>query len=720
MTVNEVKHTSSTDNDEIDIGQILQSFWVGKWLILSFACIAALISIAYVYMAQPIYSGNALLQIEAKSSGLTGLSDLTAGLTGGGSSETSTELELLRSRKVILPTIERFNLEIQALPATFPVFGGFLYRQFGQNTGFAAPLWGDVFSFSKNYAWGGEVINVRQFDLPESLYNKQFHVVMLAQEKYRLERNGEMIFEAKIGEKHHDEKSDIDILIDKLEARPGTYFTLSHIDTISVINDLLERLTVKETGKTSGIVNISLLGPEKQQIKDIITHMLATYQQQNIEYNSIESGKNIDFVAKQLPDAEAKVKRAEKKIYEYRLTNRTVDLTLKTQQLLDQLLKLEENLNQLKLQEPELSRKFKRQHPLYVEFLRKQKDLETKKREVELKTAEIPTEQFNVFRLRRDVQLNETIYLQLLNRYEGLKIIQAGTSGSIRVIDDTIVQPKAAKPNKKLVVAISSLAGILLALIYLIIRSMRVPTLRDADALEERGFKIFASIEKSRKQLSLNNQKSKNDQLRILAASNPDDLAVETLRGLRTNLSHTISTAKNNIVMITSAGDGVGKSFVAQNLAALLAQSGSKTLLIDADLRDGKLHDGFGLGAENGLAEHLADKAEFDDICQQSKIDNLSFISRGKVVANPSELLMSKTFAEFCQKHKAEFDYIIIDTPSILSVTDAAIIGKLAATCLMVVGQNISQMKQIDQESQRLDLAGVEISGYIFNAAHKK
>ena len=718
--MNEVKQTASAQNDEIDIGEIIQSLWAGKWLIMSFAFICAVTSIAYVFMAQPIYSGNALLQIEAKSSGITGLSDLTSGFGGGlGGSETSTELELLRSRKVIIPTIEKFNMQIQAAPLTFPVFGGFFQRQFGQNNGFAQPLWSSIFPFSQDYAWGGESINVVRFDLPQNLYDTKFHVVILDQESYRLERNGNILFEAKIGEKHHDETTDIDIHINQLEGRAGTYFTLYHINQIYVINDLLERLSVVENGKTSGIVSISLLGPDKREIKDVVSHVLSTYQQQNIEYNNIEAGKSLAFVAEQIPDAKTKVKQAEQELYEYRLTNKTVDLTLKTQQLLNQLLKLEESLNELKLQEPELSRKFKRQHPLYVEFLRKQKDLKAKRTEVELKTAEIPTEQFNVFRLTRDVELNETIYLQLLNRFEGLKIIQAGTSGSIRVIDDTIVQPKAAKPKKPIIVSVSTLAGIVVAMAYIIIRFMLNAALKSPEALEERGLKIFGAIDKSRHQAKLNRQKSRTGELRLLAATNPDDLAVEALRAVRTNLSHTLSTADNNIVMITSAGDGVGKSFIAQNIAALWAQSGHKTLLIDADLRRGKLHQSFGLTVNQGLAEHLAGKAEFDDICRQSKIDNLSFIGRGEISINPSELLMSNGFAKFCQKHNQDYDYIIIDTPSILTVTDAAIIGKLAATSMMVVGKNISQMKQIDLATQRLDLAGVTISGYIFNDPQK-
>lgn len=712
-----MKQTPTLDSDEINISQILQSLWAGKWLIILVAFIAAIISIAHVLTAVPIYTGNALLQIEAKSSGLTGLSGLTAGLTGGGGSETSTELELLKARKVIIPTIKKYNLEIKAKPILFPYIGAYFYPRFNPDNGFAAPLAADIFPSSKNYAWGGEQISVSQFDVPKHFNNRQFHIVALGSNKYRLELNGNAMFEGQIGQQFHDENTNIDILVDKLKARIGTHFSLSRIDSIYAINDVLGRLTVAENGKTSGIVNISFIGPDKQEIKNIINHILLTYQEQNIEYNNIEAGKNIDFIANQLPDAEAKIRKAENLLYEYRLTNETVDLTIKTQQLLDQLLDIEENLGRLKLDEPELSRKFKRQHPLYIEFLERQKNLEAQKRKIEQRTSKIPTEQFNVYRLTRDVELNETIYIQLLNRHEGLKIIQAGTSGSIRVIDTTIVQPRAIKPDKKFIVAISTLAGIMLAMLYLIIRSMFVATLKDMKPLEEAGFKIFGTIAKSPNQLKLIKQKPRDRELRILAAIKPDDLAVEALRGLRTNLSHTVQTADNNIIMIASADAKVGKSFIAQNIAALLAQSGSKTLLIDADLRAGKLHDSIGINNSNGLTDYLTDKVEFENICHQSKIDNLDFISHGGKTSNPSELLMNKIFTSLCQKHKTNYDYIIIDTPSILAFTDAAIIGNVAATSLMVVGKDISQMSQIDLASQRLELAGVKITGYIFNAA---
>lgn len=710
---------TTIDDDEIDISQIVKTLWNGKWLIILISIITGGLGVAYAFMATPIYQGNALLQIEAKSGGASGLSGLTEGLSLGGGSATSTELELLKSRKVVRPTVERFHLDIVAKPITFPMIGGYVYRKFGQNNGISQAFLGEYFGFFENYAWGGEKINVSQFDVPESLYEEIFNVILLADLQYRLELRGVEIFKGEIGKKYHIESQNIDILIGKLEGRVGASFDLVHRDPILAVNDLIEDILVAESGKTSGIVEISLQGEDRAQIKQIITHILTTYQQQNIEYNNVEANDNLNFVANQLPEAAEKVELAETKIYEYKRVNNTIDLNQKTQQLLKKLLDIEGQLNELKLGESELLRKFKPEHPLYKDFLRKQGDLEEKKKEIELETSKIPTEQFEVFKLQRDVELSEKIYLQLLNRHEGLKIIQAGTSGSIRVIDDTIVHPKAVKPQKMIVVIVSTFIGIIIAMAYLLVRSMVGNKIENVEQLKGLGFKIYALVGESVSQKKFDRLDAKRGELRILAELKSEDLAVEALRGLRTNLCFTVAEADNNVIMITGASPSVGKSFVAQNLAALLAQTGKKTLLVDVDLRRGKLHEAFGMDVAPGLVDYLSGDVEFTEVCRETRIKNLDIITCGQKSSCPSELLMSEKFTELCTKYQQDYDFIILDTSPILAVTDAAIVGKLAATSIMVVRQGVSQLKEVELATQRLTLTGIDVTGYVFNGADK-
>lgn len=711
---------SQVDEDEIDIGQIISALWRGKWLIILLSIITGAMGVTYAIVATPIYESNALLQIEAKSgaSGLpNGLNDILS--LGGGGAATSTELELLKSRKVIVPTIAKFHLEIIAEPKTFPIIGSYLHRTYIQKMGFRTPLFADYFDFTQAYAWGGEQIIVKQFKVPEYLYETRFDVIALGDAKYSLNLNNNEILIGELGEIYHIDDLNVDIQLDVLTGRIGTHFNLKHLDPILVADKLISDLIVAENGKTSGIVGMSLQGKDKTQIENIISYVLSTYQQQNIEYNSIEASKNLDFMADQLPDAAEQLRIAEEKIYEYRLTNKTVNLDAKSQQILAELLTVERELNKLKLQESDLSRKFKKQHPIYIEFLRKQKELEVKKSEITAQTAQISTEQFETFRLQRDVELAQTLYLQMVNRFESLKIIKAGTSGSIRVIDEAIVHPKAVKPQKVIIVIVATVAGIIFGIGFVLIRPMLVGGINNRRQLDVLGYNIYATIGTSANQKRLSKLKPKRGELRILSELKPDDMVVEALRNLRTNIHFTVAEADNNLIMLVGASPLVGKSFVVQNLAALLAQSGKKILLVDADLRRGKLHDAFGITSDPGLADYLKDDAELKQVCRETRAKNLDIITCGRKSSNPSELLLSENFAKLCKTQQKKYDYIIIDTPPVLAVTDASIIGEYAGTTLMVVRQDVSKLDEVEQAVGKLALTDIIVKGYVFNAANK-
>ena len=120
------------------------------------------------------------------------------------------------------------------------------------------------------------------------------------------------------------------------------------------------------------------------------------------------------------------------------------------------------------------------------------------------------------------------------------------------------------------------------------------------------------------------------------------------------------------------------------------------------------------------MSEYLANAAELDEVLVTSKIKNLDIITRGKCPPNPSELLMGKKFDEFCEAQKSNYDFIILDSPPILAVTDAAIAGKYCGTSMMVVKQGVNHLKEVELATNKLALSGVEIKGYIFNGISKK
>jgi tyrosine-protein kinase Etk/Wzc len=201
----------------------------------------------------------------------------------------------------------------------------------------------------------------------------------------------------------------------------------------------------------------------------------------------------------------------------------------------------------------------------------------------------------------------------------------------------------------------------------------------------------------------------------ILARTNPKDLVVESLRGLRTSLQFAMKDASNNVVAITGPGPGGGKSFIAVNLAWVLADSGRRVLLVDANLRGGWLHRCFGAERGPGLAELIRGSADLDEAIRPVPGQRLSLLPTGELPHNPAELLMSDRFTSLVTWMSAEYDLVIIDTPPILAVTDAALVGRHAGVNLMVVRAGAHPMREVSAAVQRLELNGVPVKGVIFN-----
>ena len=205
----------------------------------------------------------------------------------------------------------------------------------------------------------------------------------------------------------------------------------------------------------------------------------------------------------------------------------------------------------------------------------------------------------------------------------------------------------------------------------------------------------------------------------VLAVVKPNDLAVESLRSLRTLLNYEQRLGHNKVIAVTSPSPGAGKSFVCVNLGAVLAGAGKRVLVIDGDMRKGRVHEYFQIENNTGLSDIIshveANDAEFNKVILNTSVKNLDFIPVGTMPPNPSELLLHKKFELMLDVVSDDYDHIIIDSPPILAATDAAIIGNLAGTTLLVVKDNQNSLNEIEQSVKQLEHAGVNLRGAVYN-----
>ncbi|WP_434566511.1 polysaccharide biosynthesis tyrosine autokinase [Vibrio chagasii] len=696
---------SHTDNsDEIDLGKLLGVLLDAKWLIMLTTFVFAVLGIAFALLSTPIYKADALIQIEEKSSG--GISSMVGDMGELFSQESSatTEVEIIKSRMILGETVDKFNLTTVTAPIYAPIVG----------KGFAR-LTGDI-----NH------IAVSRFTLPNyaSDYSHTIQIVDAEQGTYQLVRDDErVILQGKVGELATAD--DYSLFVAGFESHNGFEFSIAQRSRLEAIEWLKKSLSLSEQGKQTGILKLSFEGENKQQITEILNHISQIYFLQNVKRNSAEAEKSLEFLESHLPGIKSELTGYEDTLNNYRQKNESIDLGLEAQSTLKVMVELEAQLNELTFKESEISQRFTKDHPAYKSLLDKRKTLLREKDRLNEQIQKLPKTQREVLRMTRDVEVNQQIYIQLLNKVQELSIIKAGTVGNVRILDDAQAYASAVKPKKPLIVVLATLLGGMLSVAFVLVKAAFHRGVESPDQIEQIGLPVYAAVPKSDLQIELTNRfKSKKIQTKgaqaLLAESNPADLSVEALRGLRTSLHFAMLEAKNNILMISGPAPGIGKSFISTNFAAVAAKTDQKVLIIDADMRKGYLQQSFGVKWENGLSDILSNKQEFTQSVKATPVENLDIITRGQVPPNPSELLMHPRFAELMEWASEEYDLVIVDTPPILAVTDPSIVGAFAGTTLMVARYGQNTLKEIDVARNRFEQSGIEVKGVIFNAIEKK
>ncbi|ENQ8053338.1 polysaccharide biosynthesis tyrosine autokinase [Vibrio parahaemolyticus] len=703
MTTQTIKQSRQVD-DEIDLGKLFGIILDAKWLILCTVVLFSIVGVGVAILSTPIYKADALIQIESKSSG--GISAMVGDMGELFSAESSatTEIEIIKSRMILGGTVDKFNLTTVASPNYMPIIGKGLARIQGEQIS----------------------INVTRFNAPSYAVGipLTLEVVDAEQKSFKLtEDNGSVVLEGKVGELL--EKNGYQFLATELVAQTGDSFTVSKISKLDAINKLQENLSISERGKQTGIISLSFSGEDRTKIQAILNDISQNYFLQNVQRNSAEAEQSLEFLKGHLPDIKTKLTASEDVLNRFRQENESIDLGLEAQSTLKVMVELEAQLNELTFKESEISQRFTQDHPAYKSLLDKRQTLLKEKERLNKQVQKLPKTQREVLRMTRDVEVNQQIYIQLLNKVQELNIIKAGTVGNVRILDSAQSFSKPIKPKKALIVVLATLLGGMAGVAFVLIRAAFHRGVETPDQIEQMGIPVYASVPKSIQQLEfaskLKRNKSKgNNELVLLAEANPADLSIEALRSLRTSLHFAMMEAKNNVLMISGPAPSIGKTFVSTNFAAVAAKTGQKVLLIDADMRKGYLQQCFGLRWDNGLSEYLSGKVAPSNIIKSTSIDNLNVVTRGQVPPNPSELLMHPRFKSFIDDMSAEYDLVIIDTPPVLAVTDPSIVGALAGTTLMVARFDQTTLKEIEVARGRFEQSGVEVKGVILNAVEKK
>lgn len=699
---NKVMTAPREESTGFDLGHLLGQLIDHRWIIVAVTAFFMLVGTLYTLFATPIYSADAMVQVEQKNSS-TVLSDLQTLMPA--TPESDTEIQILESRMVIGKTVSDLGLDTVVEQKYFPIIGKGLSRLMGNKPA---------------------QIAISRLDIPRTIDKRSVELEVNSPTTYTVTKDGDELFKGQVG--RLEQHGEITMLVSGIQAEEGTSFTVTKLNELQAINSVLANLTVADKGKDTGVLGLQYVGEDPEHISQVLNQIVNNYLLQNVERKSEQAEKSLEFLRNQLPQVRAKLDDAENKLNAFRRQNESVDMSLEAKSALDSSVSVQSQLNELTFREAEVSQLFTKDHPTYRALLEKRKTLEGEQAQLNKKISQMPQTQQEILRLTRDVQAGQEIYMQLLNRQQELGISKASTVGDVRIIDNAETANAPVAPKKTLIIAASLLLGLVVSVGLVLLKALLHHGIENPEQLEELGMNVYASVplsewqrKKDTEALARRGHKVKTDPHEtLLALGNPTDLSIEAIRSLRTSLHFAMMEAKNNILMITGASPGIGKTFICANLATLVAKAGQRVLFIDGDMRRGYTHDLIGADNKSGLSNVLSGKTEFSPAMIQRGPYGFDFLPRGQVPPNPSELLMHRRMGELLDWASKNYDLVLIDTPPILAVTDASIIGKLAGTSLMVARFETNTAKEIDVSFKRFAQNGIEIKGVILNAVVRK
>lgn len=702
------------DDEEVGLATYFDILWENRWLIASIAFVVTLIGACYAFLAKPVYESNMLIHVEEE--GQKESKNIVGDLSSMFDVKTSalSEMELVRSRLVVSRAIDNLRLYIHAEPKRFPLIGSWLAAH---NQQLSTP---GLLGYG-GYTWGPEKIDVAVFNVPDTLLNREFVLTAENDGQFLVTQKEQGIeFRGKAGTPVSVDtpRGTIELRVDQVSAKPGAQFLLNRSSRLATIEGIQKALTVNEEGgKQSGIIGVSLQGSDPKMTNAVLSEIGKEYVKQNAARKTEEAEKSLAYLNKQLPELKQQLEQAEAKYNAFRNANGTVDLSEESKLTLQQQSNAKIKKMDLQQKRLELLTRFTSDHPLVQGIDSQLKEINAEINGMQEHIKTLPMLEQNLVRLTRDVKVNTDLYTALLNTAQQLRLITVGKVSNVRLIDPPMLPEKPIKPNRPMILALAVLGGLFLGVLATFLKKAMYGGIDTPEQVEKMvGVPVYATIPHSKKQKELYQQvAAKQQKVPLLAKVSSTDAAIESLRSFRAALQFSLPQFRNNIVLITGATPGMGKSFVSANLAAIMAATGKKVLLVDADLRNGLLHLYFGFGRQDGLSDAIAGARAPEQVIHRGVIENMDFISTGTLPPNPSELLLRPSFGAMLEQLSAGYDLVLIDAPPILAVADTLIIGSHAGAIYITTRASVTTPGEINESMKRLAQAGLAAKGILFN-----
>lgn len=719
--------------EEIHLQDYLKVF-LRRWQLIVALMLTVFSGVAvFTLFQKPIYEAFATIEIRKSTKG--GMLD-ALGLESA--NNLSANIQTLQSRSMAENVAQRLNLHWQLAATTAD----------------------------------GLDITLREFKVADD--STVFELLLTGPDSFRVLQDGREVATGRNGELL--KREGLELLVDMQRGKNGDRLRLERIPLYVAGDRVLKAIRAVEVGRGTNIVRISAQSTDPQLARDMVNQLTQIYQEENSAQKSREAGKAVDFIDQQLIGLRDRLNHSEQRLKDYKIESGLISLGPDGSNLVDKMVEIERQkahldvsvnrihfaidelkkamatrkpfsppiiehmaasdvtsrLNDLETEKKALLAEFTEAHPAVIEVeqkLRRSQEallsayksalsgLENDKREysqrlagydVELKR--VPEAELELVKMTRDNKVNAELYTFLLQKQQEASIAQASTISNIEIIDPAFTPLLPIKPNKMKNFALGAVLGLMLGVGAAFFLEYMDQTVKDAEGAQRAlGIPVIGTIPR----FPLLKTKKNGKGRMLLSSFPPRSAPVEAFRSLRTGIHFAAVGEAKKVIMVTSALPGEGKSTISANIALVMAKTGAKVLLIGCDLRRPTLSETFGVPNAPGLSDLLSgDQVKAFRHLEKYKID---FLSGGTIPPNPSEILGSTRMHKLLTAMRERYDYIILDAPPVLPVTDAMILAPEADMVLVVLETCRVPFKAVKKMREDLIISKAPLIGVVLN-----
>ncbi len=679
------------------------------------------LGLLYLLLAPSVYRVDSLVQLDDRKQASNFYSGPQNNNNNGALQFPSTpllgEIDILRSRELLQKSVAASGADIDVEVANrFPLIGRAYARWHAANEEGVAP----AFLGLRSFAWGGEKLKLATFDVPASRLDQDFTLVGNGSQWQLVDDDGQSVAQGLVGKmaEFQLDGRPARVLVAQMLGAPGVEFTIQRHSPAVVYEDLLKRkLQITESTRQSGVIRIVYETPDRERGVRLLDELTRNYIQYTIQRRTSEAEQSLKFVEEQLPSVKKQLDESERALAQFRSRTGTLNVDQDTQNLLVRYQLLSHDLVENQVKAQDLAKGYLPNHPEMQAVHRQRAIIENELKRLQAQMGALPGNQRDFVQLQREATTNATLYTALLTSAQELRMARAGMTASARIVDPPAATERPVKPMPVLVFSVAAALGIMLGIALAFVRRQLHPTLQDGEDIEmQTGLATLAYIPESNRQRQLMRwYMPRNEEPRLLAQRSPAEPAIESLRSFRSTLTLPSTDDNAKSLLIAAPTAGVGKTFIAANLAALLAAANKRVLLIDADLRRPRLHRYFDVPSGAGLADVLTGRAKVTDVTQREVLPNLDLLLAGRTTRNPADLLASPSLPRLVEGLEKRYDCVVIDSAPVLAVSDALNFAQCGLRTFLVARSEHTTTRELREAERRIDAVGGQVHGVLFN-----